>query len=222
MFKLTTVGTLCLFSFVSAQVSDNSRFLMSTRGVPNYFEDSYITPFADTLGCGACIRGGYIFCIPGAEGSDPATWPAATKPRCYQSATTLAAAKLATTWTCSNIYSDPAIAKGFCPFQASKCGSIQSLDFGEIGEKTSINITLAPGETCTYRVRSFKGFPFYKPSQTVGLEFENVDYDDDDIQNVAAQKPGNRSQDERKKNGFKAESDAPRPNRNVMIPRNAS
>ena len=116
MFKLTTVGILCLTSFISAQVSDNNRILMSTRGVPNYFEDSYITPFNDTLNCGACIRGGYIFCMPGAEGSDPKTWPAATKPRCYQTATTLAAAKLASTWTCSNIYSDPAIAKGFCPF----------------------------------------------------------------------------------------------------------
>ena len=227
MFKFTLIGTLCLVSFASSQVSDNRRFLTSTLGVPNYFEDSWITPFADTLGCGACIRGGYIFCIPGAEGSDPATWPAGIKSKCYQTATTLAAAKLASSWTCSNTYSDPALAKGFCPFQGSKCGNIQSFDFAEVGEKTKINITLAAGETCTYKVRSFKGFPTYKPFETIGFEIENVDYDDDDINNSrrmldGAKMGSNKTQEQRKKDGFKAESEAPRPNRSVIISRNVS
>lgn len=186
MFKLTIIGSLCLTSLASAQVFDESRFLQingTRQGIPKQYKDTDIIKFAETLGCGACIRGGYIFCIPGAEGSDPTTWPAGIKNRCYQSATTLAAAKLAAPWSCSNTYTDKTLAKGFCPFQGSKCGNIQSFDFGEVGEKTNINITLAPGETCHYKVRSFKGFPAFKPSDTTGFEIENVDYDDDDLQN---------------------------------------
>jgi hypothetical protein len=186
MFKITTIGTLCLASLASAQILENSRFLDGNNnrtGIPKQYKDTDKINFADSLGCGACIRGGYIFCIPGAEGSDPSTWTAGVKSKCYQSATTLAAAKLASPWTCSNTYADPTLAKGFCPFQGSKCGNIQSFDFADVGEKTNINITLAAGETCTYKVRSFKGFPAFKPSDTTGFEIENVDYDDDDIQN---------------------------------------
>lgn len=136
-------------------------------------------------------------------------------------------AKLVSPWTCSNIYSDTTLAKGFCPFQGSKCGKIQSFDFADVGEKTNINITLAAGETCTYKVRSFKGFPAFKPSDTTGFEIENVDYDDDDIQNsrriLGGGKGGsNKTQDQRKSEGFKADSDLPRPNRNITIPRKRS
>ncbi len=93
-------------------------------GLPRKYSDNAKIPFKSVLGCGACIRGGYIFCIPGAEGSDPATWASTLKPTCYQDSTTLAAAKLAAPWTCSNSYTDPALAKNFCPFSSSKCGQI--------------------------------------------------------------------------------------------------
>lgn len=114
MFKLSIIGTLCLVSLASAQVLESSRFLAgnnSRQGVPKQYKDTDTINFAATLGCGACIRGGYIFCIPGAEGSDPATWPSGVKNRCYQTAASLAAAALPSPWTCSNTYSDPTLAK---------------------------------------------------------------------------------------------------------------
>ena len=42
-------------------------------------------------------------------------------------------------------------------------------------------MTLAPGETCNYKIRSFKGCPAFKPSDTTGFEIENLDFDDDDL-----------------------------------------
>ena len=229
MFKLTIIGSLCLASMVYAQEDlENSRFLQGRNrtGIPKQYKDTDTIKFAEFLGCGACIRGGYIFCIPGPEGSDPSTWPAANRNRCYQSATTLAAAKLPAPWTCSNTYTDKTLAKAFCPFQANKCGAIQDFDFGDVGEKTTVKISLAPGETCNYRVRSFKGFPRFKPSDTTGFEIENVDYDDDDLQdgkrmlqgeqNAGPRRGLNRTKEERQKGGFKAESEAAKPNRNIV------
>ncbi len=97
----------------------------------------------------------------------------------------------------------------------------------DVGDKTSINITLDAGETCTYKVRSFRGFPAFKPSDTTGFEIENVDYDDDDISNSrrmldGAKKGSGKTLEQRKKDGFKASSDSPKPNRNITIPRNGS
>jgi hypothetical protein len=62
--------------------SDNflstERILDSKRNGPKFYEENITIEFKATLGCGACIRGEYIYCIPGAEGSDPATWAADT------------------------------------------------------------------------------------------------------------------------------------------------
>ncbi len=44
------------------------------RPIPKSYGENVSIPYNGTLGCGACIRGGYIYCIPGAEGSDPSTW----------------------------------------------------------------------------------------------------------------------------------------------------
>lgn len=226
MFKLTIIGSLCLAYLAYAQDHENSRFMQDTnlQFIPKKCRDNTTITFSEALNCGACIQGGYIFCIPGAEGSDPATWPAGIRNRCYQSATTLAAAKLPAPWTCSNTYTDKVLAKEFCPFQGAKCGSIQNFDFGDVGENTNINITLAPGETCNYRVRTYKGFPTFQPSDTTGFEIENVDYDDDDLQDerrmlqVEGGKRGlNKTKDERKRLGFKAESESPKPKRNKSV-----
>ncbi len=113
MFKLTVIGSLCLAYMASAQDLENTRFLqgVNRQGIPKKYMDTDTIKFSETLNCGACIRGGYIFCIPGLEGSDPTAWPTGLKKSCYQSATTLAAAKLASPWTCSNTYSDSTLAK---------------------------------------------------------------------------------------------------------------
>ena len=67
MFKLTIIGTLCLAVFAQ------DRFLQGQRA-PKEYKDTDKIPYNANLKCGACIRGGYVFCIPGAEDSDPSTW----------------------------------------------------------------------------------------------------------------------------------------------------
>ena len=142
----------------------------------------------------------------------------------------MTAAKLAAPWTCSNIFSDPVLAKGFCPFPRSKCGSNQDFDFGEIGEKTDINITVSAGETCTYRIKAECGLPSFKPSTTDGFEIDNVDYDDDDLDETSTLRMlqgnaprgnnswrSNRTKEERKSAGFKAEKEVRKVARTMKI-----
>ena len=40
--------------------------------IPKVYGENVTISFKANLGCGACIRGNYIYCIPGAEGSTPA------------------------------------------------------------------------------------------------------------------------------------------------------
>ena len=44
------------------------------KEIPKSYGDNVTIPFNASLGCGACLRANYIYCIPGAEGSDPSTW----------------------------------------------------------------------------------------------------------------------------------------------------
>jgi hypothetical protein len=37
-------------------------------GPPKFYDQNATIAFSSTLGCGSCIRGGYIHCIPGTEG----------------------------------------------------------------------------------------------------------------------------------------------------------
>lgn len=41
---------------------------------PKKYDDDLKIDFKANLGCGACIRGGFVYCIPGPEGSDLDTW----------------------------------------------------------------------------------------------------------------------------------------------------
>jgi hypothetical protein len=79
MFKLTIIGAITLASFALAE---EGRFLQggAQRGM---YKDSDTIPFKAELNCGACIRGGYIFCIPGAEGSNYTTWQKNLRTTCY-------------------------------------------------------------------------------------------------------------------------------------------
>lgn len=89
--------------------------------IPKFYDDNISVPFVSILGCGACIRGGYIYCIPGAEGSDPSTWGTNKAVCCQSSANCPALTNKA--YTCSNAYSDKSLSKAMCPFRKSACGN---------------------------------------------------------------------------------------------------
>ena len=75
MIKLTTAALLVVGSMATP-----ASFLRSLQDGKNggklrkFYGDDIKIEFKGLLGCGACIRGGYIYCIPVTEGSDPATW----------------------------------------------------------------------------------------------------------------------------------------------------
>lgn len=72
-----------------------------------------------------------------------------------------------------------------CPFVSNMCGGINStVAFNALkaGEKQSINISLALGETCTFKVEAKCGLPEFQPLTNVtGFDIQIVEYDDDDI-----------------------------------------
>lgn len=140
-------------------------------------------PFNATLGCGACIRGGYIYCIPGAEGSDPTTW-GTNKAVCCKDKNNCPALSNKT-FNCSNKYTNTMLAKALCPFRKNACGNNTAFGFDTTGEKQSVNITLAQGETCTFQVQTACGLPSFKPNDTTGFDIETVDYDEDDLSSAS-------------------------------------
>lgn len=91
-------------------------------------------------------------------------------------------------WTCSKRnYTDPILALGMCPYTKSRCGAASStLNFtgAALGVSQTLNISLAVGETCTYRVQAQCGLPDFAPiTNTTGFDIQVVDYDEDDINN---------------------------------------
>jgi hypothetical protein len=89
-------------------------------------------------------------------------------------------------WTCSKRnYTDPVLALGMCPFTKTRCGSANStLNFtgSLVGQRQTLNVSLAIGETCTYRVQSNCGLPEFTPlANTTGFDIQVVDFDDDDV-----------------------------------------
>ena len=85
MNRKLTVLLVLGFATASAQfgfLEGENRFLQSgnstnngTRKGKGTYGDKPAVNFKSQLGCGACIRGGFIYCVPvTAEGSDPSTW----------------------------------------------------------------------------------------------------------------------------------------------------
>ena len=83
--KMITVALVASLQ-MAVSVSENERDLQSisnsssrvriTQPLTSYPEDLQI-PFSATLRCGACIRGGYVYCVNGyEEDMDLATKPA--------------------------------------------------------------------------------------------------------------------------------------------------
>lgn len=82
---------------------------------PKKYDEDLKIPFKADLGCGACIRGNYIYCIPGPEGSNFTQWKAGLKAVCCTTSTCKEASDKAN-YNCSSQYSDQMMAKALCPF----------------------------------------------------------------------------------------------------------
>ncbi len=134
---------LSVITFISKIIGttfgkENARVLQSpkatiTPGVPyspytttstplRYYGDDITIQWSASLGCGACITGGYTFCVLGKEGQDFAG--KTVTQTCCKDATTASCPMVSNSqWTCSNIYSDRMLAKNICPYKSTSCGN---------------------------------------------------------------------------------------------------
>ena len=113
--------------------------------IPESYGEFVVIPFKASLDCGPCIRAWNIYCIPGAEGSDPSTW-GTTYPVCCEDEDNCPALSN-NTYTCSANNRSIALALALCPSEKKSCGNSTAFGFDAIGEKQSINIALVQGET---------------------------------------------------------------------------
>ena len=84
------------------------------------------TPLAydPTLGCGACINNGYVFCQQAPDAVVVASTDPLPTTKCCQDATCAEANDVA--WSCSNTFIDRIYALSMCPFKVKQCGTIQN------------------------------------------------------------------------------------------------
>lgn len=148
-----------------------------------YGDDIKNITYNANLGCGACITGGFTYCVLGKEGDDYSGKIVAQK--CCTSATAQACPEINdSTWTCSSKYSDTILAKNICPYSKAKCGgSGQAYRFTTWGDSTknTLSYNITNGETCSYIITTECGVPsFTVNSDTTGLSIETVDYTDDE------------------------------------------
>jgi hypothetical protein len=134
MIKLTTAAALLVLGGLATPSDSFLRNLQEGKRdgkPPKFYGDDVKIEFKEKLGCGACIRGGYIFCIPFAEGSDPSTWGGLSPVCCKNTASCpqLTNGK----YFCSNSYSDTTLAKAICPFRRESCGNSTGFNFDSVG-----------------------------------------------------------------------------------------
>jgi len=150
-----------------------------------YYGESYNITYAATLGCGACINAGYTYCIQGKEGDDFTGKTLTTIQKCCPAGATAATCPeiAKADWTCSNTYTDRTLAKTLCPWRQTACGPKQNYDYLFYGSLSKDNVTLSlgPGETCSYALKTTCGVPTYKPYTTAGFDIESVDYASDEV-----------------------------------------
>ena len=144
-FVKVTVTVALFLGFISAQAADRDLQALPppppppppappapvtppppTRVLTNtplrYYGEDYTIPFQATLGCGACINGGFTYCIQGKEGDDY-TGKTLNQKCCPAGSTSATCPEIAIAgWTCSNTYSDRTLAKSICPFRQTACG----------------------------------------------------------------------------------------------------
>jgi hypothetical protein len=155
-------------------------FTSTTRGLRYYGDDIKIN-WAANLGCGACINGGYNYCIQGKEGDDYTGRTVVQT--CCKDATAANCPQVSnSSWTCSSTYNDKMTAKGLCPFRSNSCGAKALYKYTSYGANfmDKVNITLLPGETCSLQIATDCGLPMFQPSNTTGFDIEMIDYSDID------------------------------------------
>jgi len=103
-----------------------------TRGIPKSYGNNITISFNANLRCGACITAGFIFCVPGDEGSDPATWGTKKAVCCKDKNNCPALTN--TTFNCSSKYTNTMLAKALCPFKKNSCGNNTAFGFDSTGE----------------------------------------------------------------------------------------
>jgi hypothetical protein len=184
---------LCFLGYVSAQsmpmamltpatppTQSFPAFTSTTKGLRYYGDDIRIN-WGANLGCGACINGGYNYCIQGREGEDfSGRNPVQT---CCKDATAANCPQVSnSSWTCSSSYNDKLNAKGLCPFRSNSCGPKALYKYTSYGAnfQDRVNITLQPGETCSFQIATECGLPMFQPSNTTGFDIEMIDYSDID------------------------------------------
>ncbi|TNV78715.1 hypothetical protein FGO68_gene6715 [Halteria grandinella] len=187
--------------------------------VPKFYEDTLKIAYNATLGCGACIRGGYVYCIPGAEGSNSSSWGGKTAVCCLNSTCTQAKDK---TYNCSSQYSDATQAKALCPFRTNACGNSSGFNFTNVGQSQNITINLTQGETCTFLIEATCGLPTIAPNDTTGFEVETLDYDEDDLKTTSRRMLQQGGQQGQGGKNFAANSSIPQPPKNITIIRDAN
>ena len=151
--------------------------LLAKTSEPTYFGDNVAVPFSQSLGCGACVTGGYIYCYKGVEGQIQKELSRSNS-RCCKTETDCKGPIQSNAWTCTNLFTDPTLAKFACPFVNTSCGPNNTYEFTEAGASLSINITLEPGQTCFYDIKTKCGAPVFRLNDTTGLDIEYIDYDD--------------------------------------------
>jgi hypothetical protein len=157
------------------------QYTSTTRALKYYGDDIKIT-WRATLGCGACITGGYTYCFMGQEGQDYSN-VALTQTCCVNSTTAGCSVINNPAYTCSNKYSDKMLAKNICPYQSSKCGGKgQAFRFNTWGDSTknALSLALSNGDTCSLIINTQCGVPAFTVGDTTGFQIESIDYNDDE------------------------------------------
>ena len=70
-----------------------------------------------------------------------------------------------------------------CPFSVDGCGKEKNITFGSWDMDFKANVSLLPGETCSYFVTTECGVPSYKPGDVKGFEIYSIDYTEDNLSN---------------------------------------
>jgi len=133
-YQITIVALLSL-AVVNCQDFLIERYLQQNPpALPEEYPENVNITYSSTLACGACVRGGYIYCYKGSEGEVQNTAPAAANQKCCQTEASCTEATN-TAWSCSNLYTDKTFGKNVCPFIKPYCGNSSTITLNNVGEK---------------------------------------------------------------------------------------
>jgi hypothetical protein len=105
---------------ITQSATTSTAYSSTTKALKFYGDDIKIS-WAATLGCGACITGGYTYCIYGKEGDDFTN--KIISETCCKDSTSANCPQISNSmWSCSNTYADKTLAKDLCPRKTSSCG----------------------------------------------------------------------------------------------------